>query len=43
MYNEENELHELFDSKRIRGEWFKLDEADIAEIGRRSVLIANGT
>lgn len=30
--NKEKELHSLFSDKRVRGEWFSLDEKDISEI-----------
>ena len=34
MYAAEWALHGQFQSKRIRGEWFSLDETDVAEIKR---------
>ena len=34
MYAAEWALHGQFQSKRIKGEWFLLDELDVAEIKR---------
>lgn len=31
----EHNLHDYFSSKHMRGEWFSLDEKDIAEIANR--------
>lgn len=38
MNTEERDLHDLFDSKRVRGEWFRLDREDLAIVGGRAVL-----
>lgn len=35
---EEMALHELFEEKRVRGEWFDLDQADLQSIASRSLL-----
>lgn len=38
MRAEERTLHALFADKRVRGEWFKLDRADLELIAKRSLL-----
>lgn len=39
MRSEERELHALFSSKHIRGEWFRLTHDDLCMISKRSVLV----
>lgn len=39
MRAEERALHEKFTDKRVRGEWFRLNEADVREIAQRGILI----
>lgn len=39
MRAEERFLHGLFDGKWVRGEWFRLDEADLELIARRAKLV----
>ncbi len=39
MRAEEKYLHARFHAERIRGEWFKLDGRDLAEIASRSLLV----
>lgn len=39
MRSEERYLHELFGEKRIRGEWFKLSNDDLAIISERVLLV----
>jgi len=38
MRLEERELHAIFNDKRVRGEWFKLDKEDLESIARRSYI-----
>jgi hypothetical protein len=38
MRREESEIHGLFAQKRVRGEWFELNHADLEAISRRSLL-----
>lgn len=38
MRAEERILHAMFDSKRVRGEWFLLDRGDLDAIAKRSLL-----
>lgn len=38
MRKEERDLHRLFASKRIRGEWFKLNGNDLELIAKRSLI-----
>lgn len=40
MRKEERVLHELFASKRVRGEWFRLDACDLNAIASRSLLVS---
>jgi hypothetical protein len=39
MRKEESDLHRIFDGKRVRGEWFRLDGADLSLIASRSILV----
>ncbi len=39
MQAEEKALHEMFGEKRVRGEWFSLDEEDLVVIAARSRLV----
>lgn len=39
MRMEEMVLHQMFQEKRARGEWFLLDEEDLKVISARSLLI----
>ena len=39
MRQEERALHLTFASKRVRGEWFSLDQQDLYDIAQRAVLI----
>ena len=39
MRYEEKALHKLFESKRVRGEWFRLTANDIAILAERAILI----
>lgn len=39
MAAEEAALHAKFQGKRIRGEWFHLDDADLKSIAERSLLV----
>ena len=39
MRQEERALHHRFAAKRVRGEWFALDDVDIREIAARSALV----
>jgi len=41
MQKEESDLHEIFASKRVRGEWFALSHADLMDVAKRSVLVSN--
>lgn len=36
---EELYLHDMFDERRIRGEWFVLSDSDLAQIAMRSMLV----
>jgi len=38
MRLEERTLHNMFDDKRVRGEWFKLNSDDLIEIAKRSYI-----
>lgn len=38
MRVEEKCIHAMFDSKRVRGEWFKLERDDLMEIAKRSYI-----
>jgi hypothetical protein len=38
MRLEERTLHAMFDDKRVRGEWFRLDKEDLESIARRSYI-----
>ena len=40
MIEKEAQLHQHFADKRVRGEWFSLDEGDLATI--REMLSING-
>lgn len=37
-YQLERELHEMFDEKRLRGEWFRLSDGDVIYIQSMSIL-----
>jgi predicted GIY-YIG superfamily endonuclease len=39
MQLEERALHAVFKHKRVRGEWFRLDAGDLAEIAARTLLV----
>lgn len=39
MRAEERALHARFSDKRVRGEWFRLDRADLMEIANRALLV----
>lgn len=39
MRQEERSLHSLFESKRIRGEWFNLNDQDLKAIAERALLV----
>lgn len=39
MRSEERALHAAFASKRVRGEWFALEPADLAAITQRALLV----
>ena len=39
MRAEESFLHDMFDGRRVRGEWFLLDDDDLAAISARARLV----
>ena len=39
MSDEERELHSMFNSVRVRGEWFELSKNDLVNIAKRSVAV----
>lgn len=39
MAQEEREIHTIFASKRVRGEWFRLDPDDVRTIASRAMLV----
>jgi hypothetical protein len=39
MRAEERSLHDIFKDKRVRGEWFRLDDDDLDLISTRTVLV----
>jgi hypothetical protein len=39
MREEERALHSMFENKRIRGEWFDLNEIDLTTIASRALLV----
>lgn len=39
MRTEERELHALFSSKRVRGEWFRLNHDDLQQIAKRALIL----
>ena len=39
MRSEERALHDKYRSQNVRGEWFRLSDADLAEIATRSLLL----
>lgn len=41
MRAEELALHAIYKNKRVRGEWFKLDDADLIGISRRTLLVSH--